>query len=126
MNYFQAIAARAEQLDELGRKYLDSLPFLPNDEVIQRIFVRAKQIFEEAEEDWEAVPDWVASTMDGWMPYATLPNNGSIYYSLGYSVVAHDAHLRNFLEIAEGRTDQRLDFPCLAEKEKVEEMSKSA
>lgn len=114
MNYFEQLTKRCNQLNEKGNAYLDTLPFLPNDEVCDRIYKAAQRIFQEANEDWESIPDWVASAMDGWIPYAALPKNGSLHYSLGWAVASQDAHLRNLLERAEGRETKELNFPVLA------------
>jgi hypothetical protein len=119
MNYFEAITHRCSELDTLGANYLNSFEFLPNDEVCQQIFKIAKSIFTKAGEDWEAVPEWVASTMDGWMPYASVPQNGSLYFSLGFSCVSQDAHLRNLLERAKGTETKELDFEVVADKKIV-------
>ena len=118
-NYFEAISIRCEELDKLGEEYLSKFEFLDNEEVCNRIWKAANAIFKAKNEDWDAVPEWVASTLDGGIPYAGNSRNGSIYYSLGLSVVSRDAHLRNLLEIAEGRETEELSFAVLAEKEIV-------
>jgi hypothetical protein len=115
MSYFDELAEAATRLDEQGQKYLDGLPFVPNDECAKRIYVAAERVFQKAQEDWDAVPEWVAAVMDGWMPYYHERRNGSLNHLLGSSVVSRDAHLRNLLEIAEGRTAIELDFPVTAE-----------
>lgn len=112
---FVDLAERAAELDSLGQAYLDSLPFVSNEEICERVWKRANEVFAAAGEDWEAVPEWVANTMDGYIPYSQIPRNGSLHFSLGFSVVSLEAHLRNLLEIAEGRTSVELDFPVLAE-----------
>lgn len=119
MNYFEAIRTRCEELDKLGQAYLDKFEFLPNDQVLDRIWNKAQALFEAAGEDFDKLPEWAAEAMDGHIPYSSPPRNGSLYCSMGWSVVAQDAHLRNQLEIAEGRETKELDFPVLAEKEIV-------
>lgn len=114
-NIFKLIIQRCEELDRLGNAYLDTLPFLTNDEMCQRIWVKAHEIYKAANEDSDAVPDWVLTTVDGCVPYSQPPRNGSLRYLLGYSLASNDAHLRNLLEIAEGRTTKELDFPVVAE-----------
>lgn len=113
MNYIQELMTGCEELDRKGQAYLDGLPFLPNDEVKQRIFVKARELFDAANEDWDAVPEWVAQTMDGHMPYSVIPRNGSLYFSLAFSIVSMEAHLRNLLERVEGRETKELDFPVI-------------
>ena len=119
MNYFKAITTRCEELDKLGQAYLDRFEFLPNDQVLDRIWAKAWELFEAAGKDFKKIPEWAASAVDGHIPYSAPPRNGSLYYLMGWSVVAQDAHLRNQLEIAEGRETKELDFPVLAEKEIV-------
>lgn len=119
MNYFQAIAFRVEQIDELANAYLKKFEFLPNDQIMDRIHAAAYKIFKDKNEDWGAVPDWVSSTMDGWMPYTPGSRNGSLYHSIALSLPSQDAHLRNLLEIAEGRETKELDFPIMAEEDIV-------
>lgn len=124
MNYFDAIVHRCEQLDALGQAYLDKFDFIPSDEMAERIWNAAKVLFDAAGEDWDKIPEWAATCMDGYVPYTPGGRrNGSIYYALGFSIVSRDAHLRNLLEIAEGRTTEELDFPVLAEKEIVDKLS---
>lgn len=119
-NYFQIIAEECSKLDILAQEYLDRFEFLPNDQICDRIYQRARAIFIENNEDFDKVPDWVASIMDGWFPYTSKGKNGSLYYSLGYSVVSQDAHLRNLLERAEGREEKELEFPVAVDKVVVE------
>ena len=115
MNYFEQINKRVEELDALGEEYLAKLDFLPNDVIMDRIHAAAYKIFTGAKEDWKAVPEWVASCMDGWIPYSGGSRNGSLFHALALSVVSRDAHLRNLLEIAEGRETKELEFPVMAE-----------
>lgn len=121
MNYFQELVSGCDELDRKGQAYLDSLPFLPNDEVKQRIHNKAVEIFNAANEDWDAVPEWVSQTMDGHIPYGVLPTNGSLYFAMAFSVVSMEAHLRNLLEIAEGRETKELDFPVIVPKPVIPE-----
>jgi len=118
MNLFDQIRKEAEELDRKAKEYLDSVPFMSTDRCMRKIYIKAKQIFDESGEDWENIPEWVALTMDGWMPYSTIPNNGSIGFSLGFSVLAMEANLRHLVEIAEGRTDKELDLDVLAQSAK--------
>lgn len=113
MGYFRAITEECEILNEKAQHYLDQLPFMDNKSVIRRIMDIAYNIFEKHGKDWDAVPDWVATTIDHAVPYSCIPKNGSLHYALGYSVVSQDAHLRNLLEIAEGRETKELDFPVV-------------
>lgn len=122
MNYFAAIAKRVEEIDKLAADYLAKFEFLPNDVIISRIHKVAWVKFRAANEDFDKIPEWAASIVDGWPPF-TGYLQGSIYDMLGTSVVSVDAHLRNLLERAEGRETKELDFPILAEKAIVERWS---
>lgn len=124
MDYFTAISHRCNQLTEISQAYLDKLPFIPNDEVMERIWNAAQKYEAEldADIDWDSVPEWAARTLDGWMPYSQEPRNGSIYFALGYSVVAQEANLRRLLEYVEGGTDTFEPTTCLAEEEIVKEL----
>lgn len=115
MLYFSDLSKKCDELNALGQAYLDSLPTIPNDEVVNRIMTRAHQIFEENNEDWDKIPEWVGFVLDGHVPYSLPPKDGSINALLGHSMVSQEAHLRNLLEIAEGRTTEELTFPVRAE-----------
>jgi len=126
MNCFAAISFRCQQIDALAQAYLDKLEFMSNDAVLERLFEIAKKMFKEkCNDDWnqcDKIPDWASNFLEGWTPYAPS-RNGSLYYSLGVSVVSTDAHLRNLLERAEGRETKELDFPILAERKIVDKLS---
>ncbi len=98
-NYFQDISDACDALTEKADNYLKNLPFLTNDEICQRIWDKANQIFKDNNEDWDKVPEWVADTIDG-----------SLHFHLGFSSASWDAHLRNLLEKIEGREEKELDF----------------
>lgn len=118
MSLFQKIRESGERLDRLGQEYLDRFEFLDNLTVCLRIA--------QACERWrgfpvEVLPWFMESVLwDDWMPYCHTPHNGSLHFSLGYSVVSRDAHLRNLLEIVEGRETRELDFPVI---EKLEDIA---
>jgi hypothetical protein len=126
MNYFAAISFRCNQLDEMGQKYLDKFEFLSNDAILNRLWKIAQKLFKDkCNEDWaqiDKIPDWAGNYLDGWIPYAPS-RNGSLFYSMGYSVVSCDAHLRNLLERAEGREKNELDFPVVVEHDIVDKLS---
>lgn len=124
MKYFSAIVKRANELEELGKEYLSPLPFIPNEDVGDRIYNAVLKIWDKTE-DKDSLPDWIHTAYyDGYIPYGIECRNGSIYYSLGFSPTAKDAKLRNLLEIVEGREEKELDFSCVAEKEIVEKYCK--
>ncbi len=125
MNYFKAILKRCEEIDALAEKWLSKFDFIDSPTLCQSIYDKAWDIFEEANEDWDAVPEWVAEVVDGHIPYAGIPENGSLFYSLGFSVISQDAHLRHFYETnVLGKSIVDLSFPVLAEEEIVMKYSK--
>jgi hypothetical protein len=125
MHYFEAITFRCNQIDELAQAYLDKFEFMSNDDILERLWKIANDRFDTIGRDWNKIhliPEWMGDFLDGWTPYAPS-KNGSLYYSLGYSAISADAHLRNLLERAEGRETKKLDFPILAEKKVVNKLS---
>lgn len=122
MNYFQAIVHRANELDNLGLNYLKDLPFMSNDSILELLYDKACKMFNECNEDWDKIPDWAATLLDNGILYGSF-RSGSLYKTLGFSVVSNDAHLRNLLERVEGRTDKELDFEIIADKKIVESLS---
>jgi hypothetical protein len=118
MNYFEAIRVRADELNERGQQYLDSLPFLSNQEVIPRLIDAAQKMRDK--QGLDRCPDWVEWLLyDGVVPFSPR-RNGSLYYALGYAMVAADALLRHLLETVEGRTKTKLKLACLAEQDVVD------
>lgn len=136
MNYFEALSAECDKLTEKANEYLSRLPFMPNDKVAERLWEIAIEIGKKnglkTEENylvfkdlnWEILPEWVANTLDGWLPYGDIPRNGSLHFSLGFSSASQDAHLRNLLEIAEGRETNELDFPVVVPKDFWDKLEK--
>lgn len=122
-DYFKQLVAGAETLDAKADAYMASKPFLPNDEVIDRIWAVCLRLFKEhggryegdtmvfADLAWDDLPWWAAQSLDGWMPFVGESKNGSLAYALGHSAASRDAHLRNIMEIAEGRETEELTFP---------------
>jgi len=125
MGYFEAITYRVSEIDKMAQAYLDKFEFLSNEDILQRLWEIANNEFDKIGRDWnkiDLIPEWIGDFLDGWIPYAPS-KNGSLYYSMGYSVISADAHLRNLLERAEGRERNELDFGVLAEKEIVNKLS---
>jgi hypothetical protein len=108
---FKELTRRVDSETKRAQAYLDALPFLPNDEVCERLCTKAWEIFEAHNEDFDAVPWWVAQIADYHIPYGpSHTRNGSLAFAMGFSPVAKDARLRNLLEIAEGRETAEVDF----------------
>lgn len=124
-NIFVRIAEGAEEITCKAEAYLEGKEFLANDDVRDRIWQASLKLFEQhggsfsgkerylsyENLDWDALPWWAAQTLDGWMPYSQPPTKASLGHLLGYSPESQDAHLRNIMEIAEGRETDELDFP---------------
>lgn len=113
MNYFSAISKRCEELDKLGKAYLDKFEFIPNSDILARLWEIAFDLYKKNGEQFEGLPAWAANFIDGHPPFAP-GRNGSLYLSLGTSVISRDAHLRNLLERVEGRETNELDFEIVA------------
>lgn len=125
MNYFKAIEHVRNKLDKKAQKYLDTLPFMANDDVLDRLWEIANTEFDKVGRSWDRcdeIPEWASSFLDGWQPYGT-PRNGSLFFSLGWSVQSQDAHLRNLLERAEGREAKELPFGILANEKTVAKLA---
>jgi hypothetical protein len=114
MSYFEELIAAEQVITKKANDYLDKLPFMSNDEVMEKLHKIAWKLFRDKNENFDAIPDWAATIVDGWMPYVSSRPNGSLNYTLGFSVASQDAHLRNLLEIAEGREEKELDFDVVA------------
>ena len=123
---FRRLAAGANELDRKAEAYMADKEFIPNDEVKYRIWRASCALFHKhggtcdkddymrfCDLDWDALPWWAAQTLDSTIPYGEVPRNGSLGFSLGYSAASQDAHLRNIMEIAEGREQHELDFPVV-------------
>lgn len=103
MNYFQAISKRCNELTEKANTYLEMFDDgLSNDEMIQKIFDKSVILMNEAKERgedfWETLPDWATSSLDYAVPFSNIPINGSLYFSLGFSIAAFEANLRILYE----------------------------
>ena len=114
-DYFDAIAARVSELNTISQTYLDKFEFIPSDEIADRIWVRAWQIFEVYNKDFDCCPKLAADIIDNGVPFCSPSKRGSLFDLLALSIVSKDAHLRNLLERIEGRTTETLPFPIMAE-----------
>lgn len=127
MNYFDAISTRADELTEAAEKIVSGKPFRACQDCAFIIAKAADEIFNAAKarnggsEDWESIPRWVANVEDGYIQYYSPPENGSLYYALGWSQAAQDCNLRLYAEAVEaGKDPEKVEYiPCLAEKEIV-------
>lgn len=119
MSLFADISKRCDELTAVAQEYLDSLPFIPSDECAQRIWTWAWQnviVMDNGTVDWEnSTNSFALEIIDSGIPYYGQITNGSIHYSLGWSVVAQDANLRKVLEYVEGRSEKIEPFQMLAE-----------
>lgn len=126
MSYFEIMKNGVAELDKKANEYLSDKEFISNDEILERLWKYCLELFyaNGGEKDqsgildfenlnWENLPWWARSALDGHLPYSSIPENGSLNFSLGFSSASFDAHLRNLFEIAEGRENKELDFPFL-------------
>ena len=120
-NYFEELARRAELLSDRGQEYLDGFSFMANEKIISAVVDKIYSKYGLPEEfivwqsfDWNQATGLEQSILDGWFPYAGIPKNGSLRFSLGFSPVANDANLRNVYEhIVNGA--KLLDLPIIAD-----------
>lgn len=113
--YFSELARCAKELDVLAETYLARLPEITDDDVAERLWSIAHTTFPDPEAiGWENLPAWAESILDYHMPFYGPTRDGSLGHSLGSSLRSREAHLRNLLEIAEGRETEYLTFPCCA------------
>lgn len=119
MNYFTELTERCSLLDERGREYLDTLPFMSNQDVVKAIwnFLNEKHLPDNKEYkdlDWNKLNELEAQIYDSGVPFSSIPKNGSLKFSMGFSVVAWEAKLRNVYEhLVNGA--QILDLPGVAD-----------
>lgn len=122
MNYFEKITSRCNELDKLGQDYLDQFDFIPSDKLAEAIAEKAYEIFKSKNKDWDKIDDLTADILDNGVAFCGVPNNGSLYYAMGYSMVSQDAHLRNlYNNYVLGLNEGELDFPVLAEKPEIKD-----
>ena len=118
MSYFQQISHRCTELSNIAQKYLDTLPFISSEECCKRIWNWACDQMDTDEQGnfiWNGKNGFAEEILDGGYLQAEPPHNGSLHYSLGWSIVAQDANLRSLLEFVEGRQTEWTKFQCLAE-----------
>jgi len=123
MDYFRELTRRCDELGETAEAYLAELPDLGLSccEMAQRIWLIAQERLAAAPEGTDH-PWWVESISEGHMPFVGTPDRASLAVHMGFSIEAQEAHLRNLLEIAEGRAalDSSLAFPIIAKISKEE------
>jgi hypothetical protein len=120
MNLFSKISEDCNQLTEVAQRYLDTLPFISNDDCIERIWVWACNQMDKDEKGYfvfNGKNGLAEDIVDSGVPFSVLPKNGSLVYSLGWSVTAQDANLRSLLEFVEGRQTEWVKFKCLVDLE---------
>ena len=119
MGYFDDLEKAREELDEKAQNYLNQFDFMATTDMCERIWDKGWEILKKHKDDYESIPelykDAVTCIGEGSMPYLDFAKRpGSFNKTLGLSLVSVDAHLRNLLEILEGRTDKELDFGLVA------------
>jgi len=121
MSYFKQISENCETLSDIADNYLKSLPYIDNDSCIKRIWDWACSQMESDGTGYfifNGKNDFAEQIVDSGVPYSEIPTNGSLRYSLGWSVTAQEANLRSLLEFVEGRQSEWTLFECLADGDK--------
>lgn len=123
MSYFDLISEECNKLNLKAQEYLDTLPFIDNIELINKIWSWAWNQVDKDENEcviFNGKHQLAEEIIDAGVPYVEMPNNGSIHYSLGWAIVAQDANLRSLYEFIEGRQTEQLTFKMLADLPKIE------
>jgi len=118
MDYFSKISERCNQLSHIGAAYMDKLPFIPTEDVVQKIWDWAwLQMDKDGDGNivWNGKNELAEDIIDSGVPFSEAPSNGSLHYTLGWSVVAQEANIRSLFEFIEGRQPEWIKFQCLAE-----------
>jgi hypothetical protein len=118
MDYFEQLKEECNRLSQIAGEYIDTLPFIENEEVIQRIWRWAESQVEIDDDGYfilNGKNELAEDVLDSGVPFSGTPRNGSLHYALGWSAVAQDANLRSLLEFVEGRQPDWIKFQCLAE-----------
>lgn len=123
-NYFKELTLRNERLSEECRKHIDALPELSMsiDEMAQEIASWCWSEFKKVDEDWDKIdeyPWWVGQTVDHGVPCSSVPHNGSLACTMGYSVESAELHVRAMLEYCRGNKEIQslMDYPLVAKVE---------
>jgi hypothetical protein len=116
-NCFSYLKHFVAEMDKAAQEYLDQFEFVPSDKIADAIWKLVQDAFTAVDDDWDKVPDWAADLMDCGVPYCGPSRDGSLWYSLGLSVVSQDAHLRNLWENIKNDTNNILPFPVVVPKD---------
>jgi hypothetical protein len=123
MSYFNLIVEECNKLNLKAQTYLDSLPFIDNDTLINKIWSWAWEQMDKDQNGYvifNGKNSLAEEIIDEGVPYTKIPNNSSIHYSLGWAIVAQDANLRSLYEFIEGRQTEQLTFKMLADLPEIE------
>ena len=118
MGYFTDISNKCTELSKTAQVYLDKYDFISSQDCISRIWSWAWSNMDKDEDGnpiFNGKNELAEDIVDGGVPYSVPPKNGSIHYSLGWSIVAQEANLRSLLEFVEGRQKEWIKFQCLVE-----------
>lgn len=122
MSYFKRISDECTKLSETAQKYLDKLEFIDSELCCRKIWDWACSQMDEDERGYfvfNGKNELAEYIVDSGIPFSEMPSNGSLHYSLGWSIVAQDANLRSLLEFVEGRQKEWVKFECLVDLEKI-------
>jgi hypothetical protein len=114
--FFQILSDKCTELSDIAQKYLDTMPFITNEECSNRIWSWACSQMDTDENGYfifNGKNEFAEEIVDGGIPFAEPPRNGSLHYSLGWSITAQEANLRSLLEFLEGRQSEWVKFKCL-------------
>lgn len=114
-NYFTSLLARVDELDLLAEPYLKGRP----EKSLHDLWIDNTELgyawLRRCDDDFDAVPEVVASIGDGHTPFY-ISRNGSLLYLLGLSLKSLEAHAWALNDFLRGKSDSyELPFEIVAE-----------
>lgn len=117
-NCFSYLPKLSNELTIYGNEYLERFnDGKSNADLIEDVWQVVSK-FTDVEIESHPERDLIDEILDGWMPYTQIPRNGSLWFSLGFSVVAMEANLRMMREYFIGSEPiLGMDLPICVPKE---------
>lgn len=116
-NYFQALADEAAKLDALAEPLLEGRPEWSMEELGGKQMDLAWAWLKREGEDYSKLPEGVAGMFDFGSRFTSAPHNGSLKYSLAWSMGAMEAHAWAWYDylLVGKNVPFEMPFPCLGE-----------
>ncbi len=121
MSYFTDLVNASKELDKLAAPYCENRPDWSLEDIagenckLAWKWVKDNNIDLDKAEDWDKMPEIIANIVDGWVPFSSPSNNGSLNYTLGLSLVSLEAHAWALYDYLSGKTQScELPFELVA------------